>query len=187
MVSKGHMDGWGTVLMGKAFMGANLEWRHDQLCKRLEGIGNAVGWTCVLEADAQVRSGLAPEQARLLRQAEKDFERATKNGNLTAAEGAARRGLAVGCAQTITTSHHLIRLSYTATTALATAAAPTAAATARAGVMAEEAATAHMARVGAAAVATVAPAAAAAAGQLATRRRRRRTRYRRVWVRQRVD
>eukprot|EP00935_MAST-01C_sp_MAST-1C-sp1_P002616 g2616.t1 len=98
MVSKGLMDGWGTVLLGKAFMGANLEWRHDQLCKRLEGIGNAVGWTCVLEADAQVRSGLAPEQARLLRQAEKDFERATKNGNLTAAEGAARRGLtAAGC------------------------------------------------------------------------------------------
>ena len=39
MVSKGRMGGWGTTLMGKVFMGANLEWRHDQLCKRLEGIG----------------------------------------------------------------------------------------------------------------------------------------------------
>ena len=79
--------------MGKAYFRAPMDHRHDGLCKRMAEIGNSVGWTCVLEADADFRGGMAAHHARALRQAEKDFEEASKSGRLGEAEGAARRGI----------------------------------------------------------------------------------------------
>ena len=79
--------------MGKAYFKATMDPHHDGLCRRMAEIGNSVGWTCVLEADADFRGGMAAHHARALRQAEKDFEEASKSGRLGEAEGAARRGI----------------------------------------------------------------------------------------------